>query len=319
VTMAPSGRWFTHTHSTLTRPPVTVLRRADGREVRTLERAEIGALEAVGWRAPEPFTALARDGSTELYGVLYRPSDFDAGRRYPIIVNLYPGPQAGSVGPRTFAASRRGNVQALAELGFIVMQVDALGTPLRSHAFQSFYYGALEDNGLEDQIAVVRQLAERHPWIDLSRVGIYGHSGGGFATAAAMLLHPDFFHVGVASAGNIDNRGYTYYWGEKWQGLRVPAGAGEDSYTAQALQRYAGNLRGRLLLAYGTMDNNVHPDMTLHLMDALIRENRDFDTIVMPNRGHGFANEPYFLRRTWDYFVVHLLGQTPPREFRIVR
>jgi dipeptidyl-peptidase 4 len=221
----------------------------------------------------------------------------------------------GSVGPRTFQASRRGQAQALAELGFIVVQIDALGTPMRSREFHSYYYGDLADNGLPDQIAAMRQLAEQHAWIDLDRVGIYGHSGGGFATAAAMLQHADFFHVGVASAGNLDNRGYTYYWGEKWQGLLVPQTDGADSYTNQALHLLAENLRGRLLLAYGTMDANVHPNMTLLLINELIRHNKDFDVVVMPNRGHGFANEPFFVRKTWDYFVRHLLNAEPPREF----
>jgi dipeptidyl-peptidase 4 len=317
ITMTPSGGWFVDTHSTVDREPVTVLRRADGRMVRTLEEADVTQLLATGWSAPVSFTAKARDGETDLYGVLYRPTDFDPARRYPIINNIYPGPQAGSVGPRTFSAARRGSAQALAELGFVVVQIDAFGTPMRSLPFQAYYHGDIGENGLADQVAVMRQLAQRHSWIDLERAGIYGHSGGGFATAAAMLLHPDFFRVGVASAGNIDNRGYTYYWGEKWQGPLARHEDGTDSYTNQALPLLADRLRGRLLLAYGTMDNNVHPNMTLQLINELIRHNRDFDTIVMPNRTHGFANEPYFLRRTWDYFVEHLRGDAPPREYRI--
>jgi dipeptidyl-peptidase 4 len=319
VSMSPDGQYFTDTFSTVTHPPVTVLRRTDGRLVATLEQADVSALAATGWAPPIPFTGLARDGVTELRGVMFRPSDFDPSRRYPIVNHIYPGPQVGSVGPRTFSASRRGNAQALAELGFIVVQIDGLGSPLRSLSFQAYYYGDIGDNGLEDQIAVMRQLAAEHPWIDLSRVGIYGHSGGGFATAAAMLQHSDFFHVGVASAGNIDNRGYTYYWGEKWQGLLVRNEDGTDSYTNQSVQLDAANLRGRLLLAYGTMDNNVHPNMTHLLIDELIRANRDFDLIVMPNRNHGFANEPYFMRRTWDYFVEHLRGERPPRNFDVAR
>jgi dipeptidyl-peptidase 4 len=315
ITMAPSGRYFVDTYSRVDTPPVTVVRRADGRSVRTIEQADISRLEATGWPAPIPFTAKARDGVTDIYGLMFRPSDFDASRRYPIINAIYPGPQVGSVGPRTFQASRRGQAQALAELGFIVVQIDALGTPMRSREFHSYYYGDLADNGLPDQIAAMRQLAEQHAWIDLDRVGIYGHSGGGFATAAAMLQHADFFHVGVASAGNLDNRGYTYYWGEKWQGLLVPQTDGADSYTNQALHLLAENLRGRLLLAYGTMDANVHPNMTLLLINELIRHNKDFDVVVMPNRGHGFANEPFFVRKTWDYFVRHLLNAEPPREF----
>jgi dipeptidyl-peptidase 4 len=318
IAMSPDGRWFTDTYSTVERAPVTVLRRADGRLVRTLEEADVAELHATGWAPPTPFMVKARDGVTDLYGLLYRPSDFDPARRYPIINQIYPGPQAGSIGPRTFSAGRR-NAQALAELGFIVVQLDALGSPMRSLPFQAFYYGDLADNGLPDQIAAMRQLAARHPWIDLSRVGIFGHSGGGFATAAAMLQHPEFFHVGVASAGNIDNRGYTNYWGEKWQGMLVPGPDGTDSYTNQALQLRAENLRGRLLLAYGTMDNNVHPNMTHLLINELIRHNRDFDVIVMPNRNHGFSGEPYFMRRMWDYFVEHLRGEQPPREFVIRR
>jgi dipeptidyl-peptidase 4 len=319
VSVSPDGRFFVDTRSTIDTAPVTVLRRADGRVVRTLEEADISRLLDTGYTHPLPFTAKARDGETDLFGVMYRPSNFDPSRRYPVINNIYPGPQAGSIGPRTFSAARRGNAQALAELGFIVVQIDALGTPMRSRDFHAYYYGDLADNGLPDQIAAMRELAARHPWIDLSRVGIYGHSGGGFATAAAMLQHPDFFHVGVASAGNIDNRGYTYYWGEKWQGALQPQPDGTDTYSNQAVQLRAENLRGRLLLAYGTMDNNVHPNMTLLLIDELIRHNRDFDVIVMPNRNHGFGSEAYFVRRTWDYVVQHLLGAQPPREYRLAR
>jgi dipeptidyl-peptidase 4 len=319
VTVSPDGLWFVDSYSRVDAAPVTVLRRPDGRAVRTLEESDVSRLLATGWPAPVPFTARARDGVTDLHGVMYRPSDFDPARRYPIINNIYPGPQAGSIGPRTFAASRRGDVQALAELGFVVVQIDALGTPMRTLPFQAHYYGEMQDNGLEDQIAVMRQLAERHPWIDLGRVGIYGHSGGGYATAMALLRHPDFFHVGVAGAGNHDNRGYTSYWGEKWQGLRLPTGEGTDTYTGQASHEYAANLRGKLLLSYGTMDDNVHPDLTLLLVNELIRHNKDFDLVVLPNRNHGYAREPYWIRRSWDYFVRHLLDAEPPPEYRIRR
>jgi dipeptidyl-peptidase 4 len=315
VTMAPSGRYFVASHSTVDTPPVTVVRTADGAPVLTVQEADISGLDALGWPAPLPFTTTARDGVTEIHGLMFRPSDFDPTRRYPVINRIYPGPQVGSIGPRTFQPARGGNSQALAELGFIVVQIDALGTPMRSAPFHTYYYGDLADNGLPDQIAAMRQLADRHPYIDLSRVGIFGHSGGGFATAAAMLRHADFFHVGVASAGNLDNRGYTYYWGEKWQGPLERLPDGTDTYTNQALHLIAENLQGRLLLAYGTMDTNVHPNMTLLLINELIRHNKDFDVVVMPNRGHGFSNEPYFVRKTWDYFVRHLLDLEPPGEY----
>jgi dipeptidyl-peptidase 4 len=315
VTMSPTGAYFVDSYSTVDSPPVTVVRRADGSRILTAEEADVSQLLATGWRPPVPFTALARDGATVIHGIKFLPSDFDESRSYPVINHIYPGPQVGSVGPRTFAASRRGNAQALAELGFVVVQIDALGTPMRSAGFHSYYYGDLADNGLPDQMAAMRQLAERHPYIDLSRVGIYGHSGGGFATAAALLLHPEFFHVGVSSAGNLDNRTYTYYWGEKWQGPLVELEDGTDTYTNQSLHLLAENLQGRLLLAYGTMDANVHPNGVQLLVNELIRHNKDFDLVVMPNRGHGFANEPYFVRKTWDHFVRYLADMEPPREF----
>jgi dipeptidyl-peptidase 4 len=317
VSVAPSGRFFVSTSSRLDQAPVTRVRAADGEHVLTAETADIEALLATGWPMPIPFSAMARDGQTEIYGVMYRPSNFDPDRRYPIVNNIYPGPQAGSIGPRTFQPGRRGNAQALAELGFIVVQIDALGTPMRGMDFHTYYYGDMADNGLADQIAAMRQLADRYDWIDIDRAGIYGHSGGGFATAAALLLHPEFFRVGVASAGNHDNRGYTYYWGEKWQGQLEPRAEGGDTYTNQAVHLMAGALEGKLLLSYGTMDSNVHPVTTLLLVDELIRHNKDFDLMVFPNRGHGYANEPYNLRITWDYFVRHLLGAEPPAGYRI--
>jgi dipeptidyl-peptidase 4 len=319
VTFSRDGQHFVDSFSNVGAPPRTVVRRADGSMVMSAEQADISRLLASGWSEPMPFTVKARDGQTDIYGLMYRPSNFDPSRRYPIINHIYPGPQVGSVGPRTFRASRSGQAQALAELGFIVVQIDALGTPMRGLDLHAFYYGDLGDNGLEDQIAGMRQLAERYDWIDLDRVGIYGHSGGGYATARAMLAHPEFFHVGVSGAGNHDNRGYTYYWGEKWQGPLVHHEDGTDSYTNQANHLLAENLQGRLLLSYGTMDSNVHPAMTLLLVDALIAADKDFDLMVLPNRGHGYGNESWWIRQTWNYFVQHLLGAQPDEQFRIRR
>jgi dipeptidyl-peptidase-4 len=316
--VSPSGRWLVDTYSRADTLPVTVLRRIDGTVVRTLERADASRLFALGWTYPERVVVKARDGVTDLYGLVYRPATFDPAAKYPVIVYNYPGPQTGSIGSRAFTASSRGNARSLAELGFIVVKIDALGTPLRSKAFMDAWYGNMADGGLADQVAGLRQLAVRYPEMDLERVGIYGHSGGGFSSASAILRYPDFFKVAVSSAGNHDNRGYTYYWGEKYQGLLVADTLrGTDNYASQANHLLAGNLKGRLLLMYGTLDENVHPNMTLLLIDALIRHDRDFDVLVLPNRTHGFANEPYVVRRTWDYFVRHLLGVEPPADVRL--
>jgi dipeptidyl aminopeptidase/acylaminoacyl peptidase len=168
------------------------------------------------------------------------------------------------------------------------------------------------DNGIADQVTGIQQLAARDPSMDLSRVGIFGHSGGGFASTDAMLRYPDFFHVAVSSAGNHDNRSYDYSWGEKYQGLVEKTRTGGDNFDSQANHLLAKNLKGKLLLMYGTLDDNVHPNATLLVVDELIKNNKTFDMLVMPNRNHGFASEPYVVRRTWDYFVEHLLGVEPP-------
>ncbi len=318
VTLSPSGTYFVDRASDFTTPPVTTLRRTrDGSVVRVLEEADISELESLGWAPPVPFRAKGRDGVTDVHGLMIVPSNLDPEGSYPIVNAIYPGPQVGSVGTRSFSISRRGQAHALAELGFVVVLIDATGTPMRSKAFHTAYHGDMGDNGLPDHIAAMRELAARHSFIDLDRVGIFGHSGGGFATAAALLRHPDFFHVGVAGAGNHDNAGYTFYWGEKYHGPFEVRDDGSHSYEVQANHLRAENLQGRLLLSYGTMDNNVHPNTTLLLIDRLIAANKDFDVLVMPNRGHGYSGEAYALRRTWDYFVTHLQGRTPPPGYRI--
>ena len=311
VTPSPSGDYFVDSRSTPATPPTTVLRDRRGHVVAELERADVSRLVASGWRPPEPFVVKARDGATDLHGLMYKPSDFDSSRSYPVVNYLYPGPQAGSVGSRSFRASR-GDKQAIAELGFVVVEVDAMGTPGRSKAFHDAYYGAMGDNGLPDQVGTIRQLGARHAWMDLDRVGIYGHSGGGFASAAGILRYPDFYKVAVSQAGNHDNRNYEDDWGEKWQGLLKTYPDGTTNYDNQANQLLAENLRGKLLLAHGTMDTNVPVYNTLLLVDALIAADKDFDLIMFPNRGHGFGAEPYMMRRRWDYFVRHLLGAKPP-------
>jgi dipeptidyl-peptidase-4 len=190
---------------------------------------------------------------------------------------------------------------------------------MRSKSFHEAYYGNMGDNGLPDQVGAVKQLAKLNSWIDIDRVGIYGHSGGGFASTAAILRYPDFFKVAVSGAGNHDNRNYEDDWGEKWQGKLEKYPDGTDSYNNQANQLLAKNLKGKLLLAHGTMDSNVPPYNTLLVVNELIAANKDFDLILFPNRGHGFGNEPYMMRRRWDYFVKHLLGAEPPEEYQIGR
>ncbi|MEM7416123.1 MAG: DPP IV N-terminal domain-containing protein [Gemmatimonadota bacterium] len=318
VSMSPDGAYFVDAYSTPVIPTVSVLRDRDGREVMPLEEADITQLVASGWEPPMPFVVKARDGETDLHGLLFRPLDFDPTRSYPVVNYLYPGPQSGSVGSRSFRASHR-DLQAIAELGFVVIELDAMGTPMRSKTFHEAYYGNMGDNGLPDQMTGIEQLAERHSWIDAERVGIYGHSGGGFAAAGAIMRYPDFYSVAVSQAGNHDNRNYEDDWGEKWQGLLVEHPDGTTSYDNQANQLQAENLRGKLLIAHGTMDTNVPHSNTMLVVDALIAANKDFDLLLLPNRGHGFGNEPYMMRRRWDYFVRHLLGAEPPQGYEIGR
>jgi dipeptidyl aminopeptidase/acylaminoacyl peptidase len=316
VTLSPSGRYFVDSYSKPDVPAVAVLRDAGGKLLVTLEKADISRLLAAGWKPPVPFTVKARDGVTDLYGLMFKPTDFDPNKKYPIINRIYPGPQQGSVGSRSFSAAR-GDCQALAELGFVVVQIDGMGNPSRSKKFHDAYYGDMGDNTLPDQVTGMKQLAQRYPWMDIERAGIYGHSGGGYAAAAAMFRYPDFFKVGVSEAGNHDNREYEDDWAEKWQGLLVRQPDGATNYDDQANQNMAKNLKGRLLLAHGTTDSNVPPYNTLLVVNELIRANKDFDLIMFPNRGHGFGNEPYMVRRRWDYFVRYLLGAEPPQGYEL--
>jgi len=316
ISLAPLGDYFVDTYSRPDQPPVSVLRDLNGKTVLTLERADISRLQARGWKPPTPITVKARDGKTDLYGLMYLPTKLDRNRKYPIINHIYPGPQTGSVGGRSFSPAR-GDAQALAELGFVVVEIDGMGTPWRSKSFHDAYFGKMGDNTLPDQVAGMRELARRYPFIDIDRAGIYGHSGGGFAAADAMFRYPDFFKVGVSEAGNHDQRNYEDDWGERYQGLLVKTTDGGDNYAAEANQIYARNLKGKLLLAHGTMDDNVPPSNTLLVVNALIAANKDFDLLLLPNRAHGFGSEPYMVRRRWDYFVKNLLGAQPPKEYEI--
>lgn len=315
VSLSPSNAYFVDKYSTPDTPPVTLLRDVNGKTLLTLEEADVTQLVASGWQPPVPVKVKARDGETDIYGLMYKPTNFDPAKSYPVLNYLYPGPQSGSVGSRSFRAARS-DKQAVAELGFIVVEVDAMGTPGRSKSFHDAYYGNMGDNGIPDQIAAIKELGSRHPWMNLDKVGIWGHSGGGFASTRAILQYPNFYKVAVSGAGNHDNRNYEDDWGEKWQGLLENNPDGTTNYDNQANQLLAKNLEGKLLIAHGTLDSNVPPSNTMLMVDELIKANKDFDLVMIPNAGHGFgAAGTYWMRRRWDYFVKHLLDVEPPKEY----
>ncbi|GLQ48963.1 DPP IV N-terminal domain-containing protein [Dyella flava] len=318
ITMSDDGKYFVDSYSTTTTPPVTVLRDAnDGHIIATVAKADIKRLLATGWQPPVPFTVKARDGKTDLYGLMFKPTHFDPQKKYPIVDYIYPGPQTGSVETFGFTPSHYDN-QSLAELGFIVVAIDGMGTPWRSKSFHDTWYGNMGDNTLPDQVTAIKQLAQRYPWIDLDRVGIWGHSGGGDATADAMFRYPDFFKVGWSESGNHDNRDYEDDWAEKWQGLLVTNKDGSTNYDSQANQLIAKNLKGKLMLVHGSIDDNVPPYNTLLVVDALIKANKDFDMLFLPNQHHAYGPDtPYITRRRWDYFVHNLAGDTPPQEYEL--
>ncbi len=318
IEMSPDGRYFVDSYSTVTQPEITVVRDRTGKVVMDVAHQDISALVASGWVPPVPIKVKGRDGKTDLYGFLFKPSHFDPAKKYPIVNHIYPGPQTGSCGDRQFHAAH-GDMQSLAELGFIVACIDGTGTPWRSKSFHEAYYGNMGDDTIPDQVAGMKDLARQYPFIDLDRAGIYGHSGGGNATASAMFHFPDFFKVGIAESGNHDERDYEDDWAEKWSGIEVKNPDGTSNYDSQANQNYAANLKGHLLLAHGTMDDNVPPDNTLLVVDALIKANKDFDLLMIPNAAHGYGPaNPYMTRRRWDYFVRYLAGGVPPVEYKMM-
>ena len=319
---SPSYEFFVDTYSTVANPPVSVLRDRNGEKIADLETADITRLKANNWQQPIEFKVKARDEETDLYGIMYLPSHYSEKGSYPVLNYIYPGPQSGSIGSFGFRAVSR-DYQAVAELGFVVVAVNAMGTPGRSKSFHDFYYGNMGDNGLPDNIATIKQLAEQYKGMDTDRVGIWGHSGGGFASTRAIFAYPDFYDVAVSGAGNHDNRNYEADWGEKWQGL-LEQGSLEGkenettNYDNQANQLIAENLKGKLLITHGSMDNNVPPSNTMLVVEALIKANKDFDFILFPNQRHGYGNmTDYMTRKRWDYWVKHLLDMEPPKEFSL--
>jgi len=317
VSFSPSENYFIDTYSKPDVPSVTVLRDMNGKQSTELEKTDVSRLKAAGWKPPTPFSVKSANGKMDVYGIMFTPTNLDPNRKYPVVDYIYPGPQSGSVGSWGFSAAR-GDHQALAELGFVVVLIEGTGNPNRSKSFHDAYWPDMSTNTLPDQIAGIRQLSQRYSYIDTNKVGIWGHSGGGFATAAAMFRYPDFFKVGISESGNHDNRNYEDDWGERYIGLLTKNPDGTDNYTAQANQTYAKNLKGKLMLAHGLMDNNVPPYNTMLVVEALTKANKDYDLVVFPNAGHGFgADSPYMMRRRWDYFVKNLLGKEPPPNYKL--
>lgn len=312
ISFSPDGKYIIDTYSKPDVPQISVLRDMSGKLIATLEKTDVSRLTAAGWKPPMPITVKDRNNKWDLYGLMFTPSNLDPNKKYPVVNYIYPGPQGGGVGTRNFGSARSDH-QALAELGFVVIIIDGACNPDRSKSFHDACYGDMADNTLPDQISGIKQLAAKYPYIDTTRVGVWGHSGGGFATAAAMFRYPDFYKVGISESGNHDNRNYEDDWGERYIGLLAG-----DNYEKQANQIYAKNLKGKLLLAHGGMDDNVPPYNTYLVVDALVKANKDFDLLIFPNARHGYgADSFYMMRRRWDYFVTHLLGAEPPKEYKL--
>ncbi len=322
VTAAADGSSFVDVYSTVDTPQTAVLRDGKmGKVLVTLAKQDISQLLAAGWKPPMRVAVKAHDGVTQVYGIVFKPTDFDAAKKYPVIDYVYPGPQDGSCsvfGPPGFEASR-GDLQSMADLGFVVVCIDGMGNPHRSKIFHDTDASKPQEMGIDtipDQVSGIKDLGSRYTWIDLDRVGITGHSGGGNATVSAMFHFPDFFKVGWAESGNHDNRDYEDDWDERWAGLEVIGPDGKSNYDAHANQNYAANLKGHLMLTHGTMDDNVPPNNTLLVVEALIKANKDFDMLLIPNVHHGYAAAtPYVMKRKWDYFVRYLAGGTPAMDF----
>lgn len=303
----PEREFYVDTWSRVDQPPVHELRRAaDGSLVAELFRADITRLKEAGWRAPERFVAKGRDGETDIWGVIHVPTNFDPTKSYPVIESIYAGPQNHYV-PKKFR--RAYGVMEIAELGFVVVQVDGMGTNWRSKAFHDVCWQNLGDSGFPDRILWIRAAAKDRPWMDLERVGIYGGSAGGQSSTRALLAHGDFYHVAVSDCGCHDNTMDKIWWNEQWMGW--PIG---EHYKEQSNVTQAHKLEGELLLIVGELDRNVDPASTMQVVDALIRADKDFDMLVIPGAGHGSADTTYGKRRRKDFFVEHLMGVEPRWE-----
>ncbi|MGX1753236.1 DPP IV N-terminal domain-containing protein [Sphingobacterium sp. NPDC055346] len=317
VMSSESSNYFIDNYSRVNTAPVSNLYNANGQLIMKLEETDLSNLFAAGYKFPEPFKVKAGDGITDLYGVMYKPFDFDSTKTYPIIEYVYPGPQTEAVN-KSFGKSMD-RIDRLAQMGFIVISVgNRGGHPSRSKWYHTYGYGNLRDYGLEDKKVAAEQLADKYPFIDISKVGITGHSGGGFMSTAAMLVYPDFFKVAVSGAGNHENNIYNRWWSERHHGVKEEISAKGDttfSYNIQRNTELAKNLKGKLLIVTGDIDNNVHPANSIRMVDALIRANKRFDFLLLPGQRHGFGDmTEYFFWRMADYFSQHLLGSSEMNE-----
>ncbi len=325
INASDEGNYFVDNYSRVDLPTKSVLRDGSGKVIATLEEADISQMVEQGWRAPESFKVKAADGATDIYGVMWKPFDFDSTKKYPVISYVYPGPQTEPFPANFTIGGSRARTTTLAQVGFIVVAMgNRGGSPIRSKYYHNYGYGDMRDYPLADNKYGIEQLAGKHSFIDASKVGTYGHSGGGFMSTALLLTYPDFYDVAVSSAGNHDNNIYNIWWGEVHNGVKekkktVTKMNDDSTKTKEEVITFeapvetnielAKNLKGKLLLVHGDMDNNVHPANTTRLANALIKEGKRFDMMMLPGRRHGFGPmQPYFDRMTWYYFAEHLLG-----------
>ena len=307
ISFSPDGKYFVDNFSTVNIPTITVLRKSsDGKILLELGRADVSQLK--NWEAPEIFTATARDGKTLIYGALWKPTNFDSSKKYPVIEMSYTGPHT-QVFPKSFVQAL--SWQSYAELGFVVVVVDGLGSSGRSKKFHDYSYKNL-GGGLEDHILAIQQLGQKYNWVDTSRVGIFGHSAGGYDAGRAVLAYPDFYKVAVASAADHDHRMEKAWWPEMYMGWPV-----DSAYHLQSNITNASNLKGKLLLVHGGIDENVNPSATFKLAEALINADKQFDMLILPSQRHGFKGNhlKYFTKVRWNYFIEHLRGVTPIWDF----
>jgi dipeptidyl-peptidase-4 len=310
VSISPDGKYFVDNISRVDMPTKSVLRLAsNGSTVIPLEESDISGLTKLGWKFPEPFKGKTADGATDIYGLIWRPTNFDTTRTYPVIEYTYTGPHSHFV-PKAFNGAL-GTMQSMAELGFIVVMMDGRGTTGRSRDFHNFSYRNL-GGAFEDHVSLIKQMAAKYPYMDLARVGIYGTSAGGYGSAHAMLVYPEFYKVCVSTSGDHDPRLDKAVWNEAFQGYPV-----DESYVNDSNVTMASHLQGHLLIEHGDIDDNVNPVETMRFADALMKANKDFDMLFVPNMAHGEGANLYLVRRRWDYFVKYLLGVTPPKDFVI--